>query len=151
MKRIPIQFNGYWRLRDKYAIPDISGVYCVYENKYDAFSNRIEIIKLIYIGGSANVRDSIKNHPDYNKWLEEIDDNHELCFSVGYVDLEDCQRAKNALIFEHQPVLNGNGEEFQLFPFPDTTITLTRNSYLLRKRFAVCQVDSELLELDCTI
>ena len=149
MKRIPIQFNGYWRLRDKFAIPDISGVYCVYENKYNVFSNRIEIIKLLYIGGSANVRYSIKNHPDYKKWLGEIDDGHELCFSVGYVDLEDCQRAKNALIFEHQPILNGEG--FQLFPFPDTTITLTISSCLLRNRFAVCQGDSELLELDCAI
>ena len=149
MKIIPINLYGYWHLQNKELLPDSSGVYCVYEERHNPFNHTSEIMRLLYIGGAGNIRGNIKIHLAYDNWLANIAPEHELCFSVGYVDTENYQIAKNALIFEHKPPLNE--DEFHLFPFSDTTISLSGRTYLLRKRFVVCQLDSSQLMLDSMI
>ena len=146
---IPIKLYGYWRIQEKEEIPDIPdipGVYCVYENIYNHLNDNVDIKRLLYIGGSSHIRGNIKIHLAYDNWLDRLDPKHELCFSVGYVHPEDYQRAENALIFEHRPSFN-NKEDI-VYPYSDTTISLSGDTCLLQKRFVVCQMDAEQAELD---
>ncbi len=140
MKEISICFHGYWRKPYKELIPDIAGVYCVYENSFNPKNRKIEINKLIYIGESEDVKKAIVNHPNYEDWLCQVILDHELCFSFGIVRPPDCRKAAAAaLIYQHKPVLN-NDERFQ-FLFEDTILSLSGRCALLKGYFTVHKTD----------
>ena len=60
MKKITLDFDGYWREANKDSIPRQSGIYCVYTCTYNATEHTVSIKKMLYIGESTNVHDRIR-------------------------------------------------------------------------------------------
>jgi len=134
-KTISIKFKGYWRDEDKSGVPAQSGVYCVYECKYNKNNDSVSLLKLIYIGEADNVQERIANHEKYQDWLKHVRFGNELCFSFGPVLSTDRERAEAAMIFKHKPPEN---EEYKYsFPFDQTTISLSGEIALLEIYFTV--------------
>lgn len=134
-KTISIKFKGYWRDKGKSGVPAQSGVYCVYECKYNKNNDSVSLLKLIYIGEADNVRERIANHEKYQDWLKHVRFGNELCFSFGPVLSTDRERAEAAMIFKHKPPEN---EEYKYsFPFDQTTISLSGEIDLLKIYFTV--------------
>lgn len=52
MKKINLDFDGYWREINKNSIPSKSGVYCVYSCVYNSSNKTVSLKKLLYIGES---------------------------------------------------------------------------------------------------
>ena len=134
-KTIKIKFEGYWRDEKKSRVPAQSGVYCVYECRYNQTEDTVSLITLIYIGEADNVRERIANHEKYQDWLKHVRNGNELCFSFGPIISADRERTEAAMIFKHKPPEN---EEYMYsFPFDGNLI-----SYSLKfVTFWVCLVD----------
>lgn len=134
-KTIKIKFEGYWLDEKKSVVPAQSGVYCVYECRYNQTEDTVSLITLIYIGEADNVRERIANHEKYQDWLKHVRHGNELCFSFGPIISADRERAEAAMIFKHKPPEN---EEYMYsFPFDRTTISLSGNTALLKIYFTV--------------
>ena len=68
MKKITLDFDGYWREANKDSIPRQSGIYCVYTCTYNATEHTVSIKKMLYIGESTNVHDRIAAHDRLDDW-----------------------------------------------------------------------------------
>lgn len=134
-----IAFDGYWRDKNKSGIPSKSGVYCVYECRYNAVSKTVSLKKLIYIGEAGNVSDRIANHEKYQAWKEHVGPGNELCFSFGAVPSASRERCEAAMIFKHKPP--ENSEYLSSFPFDKTTISLSGKTALLTTYFTITRTD----------
>ena len=135
MKKINLDFDGYWREINKNSIPSKSGVYCVYSCVYNSSNKTVSIKKLLYIGESENVHDRIANHDRLEDWKKELSDNETLCYSFGPIGTGDRVRAEAAMIFKHKPPMN---EEYtNNFPYEDTEMVLTGKTKLLNTNFVV--------------
>lgn len=134
-KTITINFDGYWRDKDKSGIPEQSGVYCVYSCAYDLNTEKVSIHKLIYIGESGDVRSRIADHGKYHDWLKHVNKGDELCFSFGAVETGDRSRSEAAMIFKHKPP--ENVEYTDSFPFDKTTMSLSGRTAKLQTNFTV--------------
>ncbi|HYE37200.1 GIY-YIG nuclease family protein [Methylocaldum sp.] len=130
-----IEFEGYWREKKKGGIPAGSGVYCVYTCIYSGKKQTCSPQKLVYIGASENVRDSLADHVKQADWESHIDTGEELCFSFVPMDAETLERCAAALIFKHKPP--ENTEYVQIFPFDRTSFTLSGKAGFLSKSFTV--------------
>jgi len=130
---IKIKFQGYWRDKDKSGVPALSGVYCVYECKYNKIKNTVSLLTLIYIGESDNVQERIANHKKYQDWLKHVRYDNELCFSFGPIASADRERAESAMVFKHKPP--ENDEYVDSFPFNRTTMFLSGKIEFLKKWF----------------
>lgn len=132
---ITLDFRGYWRETHISSIPEVSGVYCVYNCCFNQNDGTVTILKLLYIGESENVNDRITNHERWNDWKKSTSNKEELCFSVGKAPDMDRPRAEAALIYQHKPPLNTDFTD--RFPFPDTIIITNGKNLLLRSSFIV--------------
>jgi len=56
-----IEFDGYWRERNKGGIPKESGVYCVYSCVHNVSEKTVSIKKLIYIGECVKLGSNLHN------------------------------------------------------------------------------------------
>ena len=135
MKKITLDFDGYWREVNKNGIPSQSGIYCVYVCTYNATEKNVSIKKLLYIGESTNVHDRIADHDRLDDWKNELTSNETLCYSFAAISGDDRKRAEAALIFKHKPPMN---EEYvNNFPYDDTQISLTGETTFLITTFTV--------------
>ena len=135
MKEITITFEGYWRFTERILIPAIAGIYCVYEGGYDISKKEIILYRLIDIGASENIRETILLHEDDDNWSSEVFGDHELCFSVGSVPAEDRERALQALLYVHKPI--AHSDQLEWFPYKDTNLFLLGKKDLLNPYFTV--------------
>lgn len=71
MKKITLDFDGYWREANKDSIPRQSGIYCVYTCTYNATEHTVSIKKMLYIGESTNVHDRIAAHDRLDDWKKK--------------------------------------------------------------------------------
>ena len=120
---ISIEFFGYWRDERKAALPEQSGVFCVYECTSNATENTVTIHKLIYIGEADNVKSRVINHEKYADWLKYVRAGNQLCFSFGGAEAMDRARAVAAMIVVHKPL--ANVEYVDAFPFDWITVFLS--------------------------
>jgi len=134
-KTITIEFDGYWRDKNKDSLPAKSGIYCVYECTHNVQEKTVSIHKLIYIGEAENVNSRVANHEKYGDWIKHVGKGNELCFSFGGVGSTDRSRAEAAMIFKHKPP--ENDEYVYSFPFDSTTISLSGKTALLNTHFKV--------------
>lgn len=130
-----VAMDGYYR--DQFAgnTPAISGVYCVYECKYNPDSKTVSLLKLLYIGESANIHDRIVNHEKKPIWRKHVRPGNELCYAWGPVIEANRFRVEAAMINHHKPPCNT--EYLNDFPFDTTTITITGQVGLLTPNFTV--------------
>lgn len=138
-KTFNVSFEGYWRESKKGGIPAKSGVYCVYECKYDSKDETVAILKLIYIGEGRDVKDRIKNHEKKPKWKNHVRSGNELCYNFGYVESTYRDRVEAAFIFKHNPP--ENTEYVDKFPFDETTIKASGETAKLNTNFTVYRKD----------
>lgn len=131
MKRIVLEFDGYWLEAGKAGIPSVSGVYCVYSCVYNKGKKDLSIKRLLYIGESKNVHERIANHDRLDDWLSYLEEDQTLCYSYAKISNTDRERAEAALIFEVQPPFND--EHTKDFIYNDTEIITSGKNYLLPK------------------
>lgn len=134
-KTFNVSIEGYWRDVNKSGIPNHSGVYFVYEAKYNESEGTVSLLKLIYIGESDKVRDRIADHERYNDWLKHVRKGNTLCFSTGPVESDYRERVEAAYIFEHKPP--ENVEYKYTFPFDKTIVISKGDTELLNTNFTV--------------
>lgn len=130
-----IEFDGYWRDKNKGGIPSLSGIYCVYECTHNTHEETVTLNKLIYIGEADNVNDRIAYHEKYNDWKKHVRLGNELCFSFGLLTSTNRVRCEAAMIFKHKPP--ENTEYKDSFPFDKTTINLSGKIALLTATFTL--------------
>lgn len=109
MKEYKLNFEGYWRDVNKGGLPSYSGIYFVYRCIYNAQSNSVELVDIIYIGQADNIHDRHNNHEKYSEFSSLLLQGQELCYSCAPLD-EDRDLVENALIFAQKPVLNEQGK-----------------------------------------
>lgn len=135
MKRIELNFRGYWMEVNKNGIPDASGIYCVYACTYNAITDKVSIRELIYVGESDNIWNRISNHERLADWKKRLRSNETLCYSFAGVSENDRVRAEAAVIFHHKPPCNT--EYRNSFPFDTTTVTTSGRNAMLDSGYTV--------------
>lgn len=134
-KTTSIEFDGYWREKNKSGVPPSSGVYCVYTCTYNTEKKEVSLHKLVYIGESGNCKTRIAGHEKHKLWAKHLKSGQVLCYSFGPVPSADRDRSEAALIFKHKPP--ENTEYINSFPFDDTTISLSGETAKLLKKLTV--------------
>lgn len=129
-----LQFEGYWRLPNIGGVPDQSGVYCVYTCKFNPETQKIKLIKIIYIGEASNVRGRISSHEKTNIWRRYLEKGEELCFNFAPVK-EGRERVEAACIHKHKPPENTTYRD--KFPFDQTSVNTAGCKRFLYSQFTV--------------
>jgi hypothetical protein len=135
VQTINLTIEGYWRDINKRGLPIYSGIFFVYQTKYNPASDTVNLLKVLYVGEAENVRDRILSHPRYPAWISYLMEGEELSFSAGYVDGSNRTRVKAAFIFKLRPIANTDYKEF--FPFEKITVLSAGKTSLLDTDFSV--------------
>ena len=106
MNTIQLNFEGYWREKNKNGIHQYSGIYVVYRCIYKEVSDTVTLKEIIYIGQANNIRERIANHDKNELFNQKLQDGEELCYSCARVKESELNAVENALIFAQKPVLN---------------------------------------------
>ena len=136
MRVFNLSMEGYWREVNRLGIPDFSGVFFVYESRYDSIKKTVELKQLLFVDEAENIKAKIISHPNYERWKSFLNINNELCFSVCYVAKEDRVRVARAIIFKHQPA--GNNKYEGNFPYDETVIAISgKTNDLIENNYSV--------------
>jgi hypothetical protein len=133
-----INIVGYWREIHKASLPTHSGIYFVYECRYNKDLGTVTLLQILYVGEAENVRARIADHELQSKWKECVQPGNELCFSTGPVPSSARTNIKAAFIFKLQPIVNSNFKDE--FLYPQTTIIAAGKTSLLETSFTVSGV-----------
>lgn len=132
MKKILLNFNGYWTEKTLISFPPSSGIYCVYRGIET--NEKLKIRELLYIGESNNVRNQLMLPKRKAKWEQYLQTEEILIFSLA--DLHsDRSLAQAALIHHHRPP--ENSEFHHAYPHPDTWVQLRGATRCLDQSFFV--------------
>lgn len=135
-KNYNLNFEGYWRARNKSGLPAQSGIYCVYASTYNAGNDTVNLNRLLYIGEADDVRLRIAGHERWTDWEKKLQVGEELCFSAALVSpMTDRQRAEAAMINHSKPPCNI--EYVNSFPFDTTSIMTGGKNAELANSFTV--------------
>jgi len=124
-----VELEGFWREDYLEFIPEISGIYVVYESYFDEEEDFLDFHRIIYIGESNNLKNNLLNHPDLNTWRAGLKVKNELSFAYTACDEKDRERIKSAYVNQHKPSFN-HASEFE-FPFQRTVIISRGNLGLI--------------------
>lgn len=130
-----VVIDGYWRDVNKSGLPKVSGVYFVYEAKFNEQAQTVSLLRLLYIGESDDINNRVANHERYEDWKRLVNVGNTLCFSAGPVSGNDRFRVEAAYIFHHKPPLNV--EYKNNFPFDQTRVISSGKTALLTTDFTV--------------
>ena len=126
---IIIHIKGYWREQDKVEIPDVSGVFFVYESKFNLTDETVDILRLIFIGYGDHLNPVIHDEANQSIWKAHVREGHELCFAFADVEKGLRKRIQTAYIQRHKPPANvQTGEPF---PFDNTTLVSTGKTAMI--------------------
>jgi|SRR5450432_503261 len=135
METFNIVLEGYWREKNKTGIPVYPGLFIVYETKFNADTNTVTLIRLLYIGEAENLNNRILKHPKLDEWSKNIAAGNELSYSVARVETNNRTRIKAALIYKFRPMLNIDFKDS--FLYDATMILLSGKTNLLSPHFTV--------------
>ena len=121
MKEFALEFKGYWRQDHKNRIPRESGIYCVYACRCDSEKRTVSLRKLLFIGGSGDMRTHLENNTQEQEWKKHLEQGEELCYSAAKLGSGERFRAEAAMIYVHKPPCNA--EHTDRFLFAKTRIT----------------------------
>ena len=129
-----LDFGGYWIETE--SIPTKSGIYGVYSCVHDNQSNKVNRLKLLYIGEAEDVESRIASHELRLRWEGYLRWDETLCFNMAPIFPEGARkRAEAAVIYHHKPPCNT--QYATSFPFDKTTVTITGKAMSLDHRFVV--------------
>lgn len=103
VKRIYLNFHGYWKESGIKALPDMPGVYCVYKSVFDPSSRTVAPAAVIHIGETISIRNAVSSQANLGRWKTHLAEGEELCFSFASIIL-DRKRAASALLLHHTPL-----------------------------------------------
>jgi hypothetical protein len=126
---IIIHIKGYWRDKYKTDLLEHSGIFFVYEAKYNEGDQTVDLLKLLYIGEADNIKARILHHEGYSSWMDHLEPGHELCYACAGVDIYYRERIKAAYIITHKPPANKNSQD--VFHFDTTTLVSTGKTALI--------------------
>ena len=114
-----LTINGYWTEDNVYGLPDIPGIYALYECETDKKIYVTKPKKLLAIGESHNIKATVHQlldntldtqNPDIITpqpgWRGAIAPGRDLCFSYTKCELPDLNRLATALIENMAPPFN---------------------------------------------
>ncbi len=138
-----LTINGYWTEDNVYGLPDIPGIYAMYECQTDHKTYYTKPIKLLAIGESHNIKADVyqllENTLDTENpnmvtpqpgWRGTITPGHYICFSYIKCELHDLNRLATALIENMNPPFNKTLTQFN---YPKTTIVTFGQNLLFPK------------------
>ncbi|HUP58433.1 MAG TPA: hypothetical protein VM598_13325 [Bdellovibrionota bacterium] len=105
MRKLHLNFHGYWLDSNREWIPDECGIFCVYKCGYSIATETIVPARLLYIGDAVSARDRILSHPRRPDWLRHVGRGEVLCYSFAPAIL-DRKQAAAALVLKHHPIEN---------------------------------------------
>ena len=111
METVNLNFEGYWREKNKNGTPQYSGIYAVYRCVYNEAVETVALKEIIYIGKSDDIHDRISTHDKIEMFKNKLQNGEELCYSCAKVHNAELDAVENALIFAQKPVLNKQGLE----------------------------------------
>jgi hypothetical protein len=132
---IPLQFGGYVRETNGWAVPQYGGVYCVYSCRNQPWDNKVWLRTLLYIGESENLYRRLSNHERRSDWHRHLQSGDELCYSFAPVWEPIREQVEAALIYHHKPV--ENIEYMYHFPFRPIQLAVTGRCWMLTPEFSV--------------
>ena len=115
MQTYNIQFEGYWLEKNKAGIPTMSGVYMVYRSIYDAASDKVTLLEIIYIGQAVDVNNRIANHERLSDFQKTLEAGETLSYAFAPVQAQDLGVVEKALIIAQKPRLNKQVESSEDF------------------------------------
>jgi hypothetical protein len=124
-----VDINGYWRDQQRKILVENSGIFFVYEAKYNDTDQTVDLLRIIYIGHDASIGQFLLSSELRQEWLQMIEPGNELCYATAAVDNYYRTRVAAAYIFAHLPPVNK--EYTTAFPFDRTTIISTGKTALL--------------------
>ncbi len=138
-----LTINGYWTEDNVYGLPDIPGIYAMYECETDKKTYYTKPIKLLAIGESHNIKADVyqllKNTLDTENpnrvtpqpgWRGVVPPGHDICFSYIKCEFSDLNRLATALIENINPPFN---KPLTQFNYPKTTIVTFGQNLLFPK------------------
>lgn len=115
-----VNINGYWRDPQRMSMPESPGLFFVYESRFNEIEKTIDLYRVIHIGESSDIRQSVRFHELRPAWLKAIGADSGLSYSCAKLDSYNRERVASAYIYMHQPPENrGN---LSLFPYDRTTV-----------------------------
>lgn len=139
MKTYNLEFKGFYLdCRKNTALPQDSGIYCVYSCKYNKGKNTVGNLKLLYIGESENINKRHKDnaHEHYEDFLNYLDEDETLCYSYVLIGNEDDRkRCEAALIYEMNPPINE--QSTVSYSYPETHLIISGKTNCLTENFTI--------------
>ena len=143
MRRIDLNFTGYWREKNKSGLEKRAGIYCVYAGTYNRYTDKVDVQRLLYIGKASDINNRIggDNHEHLEDWKQELLAGQELMYSCAFEsDRNRRTIAEAALIFHCKPPINEDGTDG--FHHPDTQIVVTGDHKFIDASFLSYNTDA---------
>lgn len=119
-----IHIKGYLREKDKMEIPERSGLIFVYESKFNEVEKTADLLNLVYIGASENIRSIIEDQATQKNWEPFNAPGNTLCFAFAEVAQQYRIRVHTAYI--HCLRTPGNYNQFyEHYPFENLILVST--------------------------
>ena len=135
--------NGYWTEDNVYGLPDIPGIYAMYECETDKKTYYTKPIKLLAIGESHNIKADVykllENTLDTQNpnlvspqqgWRGAVAPGRDICFSYIKCEFSDLNRLATALVENMNPPFN---KPIVQFNYAKTTIVTFGQNLLFPK------------------
>ena len=135
--------NGYWTEDNVYGLPDIPGIYAMYECETDHKTYYTKPIKLLAIGESHNIKADVykllENTLDTQNpnlvspqqgWRGAVAPGRDICFSYIKCEFSDLNRLATALVENMNPPFN---KPIVQFNYAKTTIVTFGQNLLFPK------------------
>lgn len=116
------------------GLPGYSGIFFVYNCRYDLASDTVTLFQILYIGEADNIRTRVATHERFMSWRSFVKEGNELCFSAAFVQPHCRTAVKAVLIFRLKPAANSEYKGF--LPFSGVEITLAGKTNLLLNRYS---------------
>jgi len=126
---IVANINGYWRDQQIENLRPHPGIFFVYEAKYHAVGQTVDLLRLIYVGEATNIRERLCDRELQAQWRSLIGPGNELCFAWTVVENYYRNRVAVAYIHAHNPP--GNPESNEAFTYDATTVISTGHTALI--------------------
>lgn len=101
-----LAFDGYWTQGQEPYLPAESGIYCVYAAIHNQQTDRVRLLRVLYVGKSVDVRARHQNHEGLASWKAQLSSGETLCYSFAPLARQSLSICEAAMIFKHQPICN---------------------------------------------
>lgn len=133
MKKFKVQQEpGYVLDKNRNALPEVEGIYVVYECDVESFNGTVCLNKVLYVGSAKNIRERhngtqefSRNHDHYKDFVREAGGAEHVCYGVipfkNNCD-NDLKWLEYSLIHALQPDVNSDGKDYYKYPAAEVEV-----------------------------